>query len=71
MLTLRTLTKDDFFETRIEQKPKPQITQLMQVVENLNQDIAECDQEIQRWQWKKHKIRNQFIHVVNKVKGML
>ena len=71
MLTLRTPNKNDFFESRIEPKPKPQLTQLMHAVETLNQEIKECDQEIQRWNWQKHKIRGQFQKVVSKVKGMI
>lgn len=59
MLTLRTPRKDDFFESRIEPKPKPQLAELMQAVETLGEEISECDQEIQRWRWKKQKIKTQ------------
>lgn len=59
MLALRIPRKDDFFESRIEPKPKPQLVELMLAVESLGQEMSECDQEIQRWRWKKQKIRNQ------------
>jgi uncharacterized coiled-coil DUF342 family protein len=71
MLTFRTPTKDDFFESRIETKPKPQLSQLIQSVETLNQDIAECDQEINRWTNKKHQMRSQVRSVVEKVKRLV
>jgi hypothetical protein len=71
MLALRIPKKDDYFEARVEQKPKPELGQLLQVVESLNQDIAECDQEIKRWQWKKHRIRDQFRNMFDKVKAMV
>lgn len=71
MLALRIPTKDDFFESRIETKPKPQLSQLIQSVEMLNQDIAECDQEIYRWQNKKHRIRSQVRNVFEKVKRLV
>ena len=71
MLALRIPTKDDFFESRIEPKPKPQLAQLIQSVETLNQDIAECDQEINRWTNKKNRISSQVRTVVEKVKKLV
>ncbi len=71
MFALRIPTKDDFFESRIEPKPKPNLAQLIQAVESLNQDIAECDQEIYRWQSKKNRISSQMRSVFEKVKRLV
>jgi len=71
MLALRIPNKDDFFESRIEAKPKPNLSQLIKAVETLNQDIAECDQEIDRWQNKKQRIRSQVRSVFEKVKKLV
>jgi hypothetical protein len=69
MLTLRTPRKDDFFESRIEPKPKPQLVQLVQAVESLNQEISECDKEIEKWTWQKHRIKNHFMRIFRNVKA--
>lgn len=67
MLTLRQPCKEDFFESRLQLKPKPKLAQLIQAVESLNQEISECDQEIEQWTWKKHRIKNQFLRIFRNV----
>jgi len=64
-MLLRTPHKDDFFESRIEPKPKPQLVDLTQVVESLGKEISECDQEIERWNWKKQRIKTIFGKIRN------
>lgn len=71
MLSLRTPHKDDFFESRIEAKPKPPLTQLVQAVEDLHQEISECDQQISRWTWRKRKITSQCKDIVDKAKSTM
>lgn len=69
---LRTArSKNDYFESRFEPKPKPALCELAQAVEQLNQEISECDQEIERWQWKKGKISSQIHNAFQSIKKVL
>jgi len=70
MMTLRTPRKTDFFQSRIEPKPKPPLSQLTQAIENLSQEINECDQQISRWRWKRQKIASQYKGIAEKVKSV-
>ncbi len=71
MLALRTPRKSDFFESRIEPKPKENLAELTQAVEALSQEILECDQEIERWQWKKSRIKSHVKKVAENAKVAL
>ncbi len=69
---LRTArSKDDYFESRFEPKPKPDLSVLAQAVEHLNQEISECDKEIELWQWKKGKISSQIHRAFQSIKNVL
>ncbi len=72
-MLLRTVSKDDFFEARLEDKPAPKekevvpLGNLMSAIDTVSEEISVCDNEIQKWQSRKTVIRNAFQRILKAI----
>ena len=65
-MLLRNAAKEDFFETKYEEKPETAaLGNLMSAVDELNNEISYCDKEIQKWQENKRSIKDRFLRILN------
>jgi hypothetical protein len=65
-MLLRDVAKEDFFETKYEEKAEMEaLGSLMSAVDELNNEISYCDKEIQKWQENKRSIKDRFLKILN------
>ena len=63
-MLLTTPGKDDFFKTRLRKLPEESLNKLNVAIQEINQEINQCDAEIEKWQGERGRMKNYFLRIL-------